>query len=67
MFFRCVDVRNGCLKQFSHQLLRQPNGIIFKPDIKLCVAVFGLIDDDLRIIWAFHTIAYIISLYRAIL
>ena len=39
-----IYIRNCGLKQFGHQLLRELNGFILKPDIELCAAVCGFID-----------------------
>ena len=44
-----IDRPDILLKQFRHQLLREPNRLIFEPALNASLAVFGPVENDARV------------------
>ncbi len=45
------DVVGGRVEQLGHLLLRQPDGVVLKPDVESHLTVRRLVEDDVSTVW----------------
>lgn len=61
MLYMLDNISTGGLKQFSHLLLRQPYGLIYKAHVNLSIAIICLINDYFALyiffLLSYHTFA----------